>query len=321
MFIGDAGMKKFKVITHKDLDGVGCGVVARSIFRKQYVFIKFVDYKDVNQVVRETLLNESDKWDHVFITDISVDKETAELIESDFPDKVNLIDHHPGLDWLNEYNWALVSPGEPNKTDTPSGTSLFYEFLQLKLNINSYKKLEEFTEIVRKYDTWIWHTIFHDDIPKKMNDYLGMVGFFDFMDEMVDNIINNKPLLSENAELKLKVREKEIDVYIKTKNKQINRVDIDNKKVGFVYAENFHSELGNKLMEMNPDLDLVIIVDLGRKKISIRSVEEKHVDCTEIAKEWYGGGGHKCASGAMIPDIIDETVKSILFIKYKVTNE
>lgn len=312
-------MKRFKIITHKDLDGVGCGVVARSIFRKQYVFVKFVDYRDVNQVVRETLLNE--QWDHIFITDISVDTETAEFIEMNYADKVNLIDHHPDLDWLNEYTWANVTPGTPNKLDTPSGTSLFYEFLQLKLNIKPHKKLEEFTEIVRKYDTWIWHTIFHDDIPKKLNDYLGITGFFDFMDEMVDNIVNNKPLLSENAELLLKMREKEIDVYVKTKNKTINRRAIDGKLVGFVYAEQFHSELGNRLMELNPDLDLVIIVDIGRKKLSIRSLEEKNVDCTAIARQWYGGGGHKCASGAIIPDLLDLAVKSLLFREYNNINE
>lgn len=308
-------MKKFKIITHKDLDGVGCGVLARCIFRKQYVFVKFVDYTDVNQVVKDSLTKEN--WDHIFITDISINKETAELIDKNYPGKVNLIDHHPDLDWLNDgYEWAQVTPGTPNRKNTPSGTSLFYEFLKSKINIVENKRMVEFVENVRRYDTYIWKNIFNDKEPKKLNDYLGIVGFFSFMDEMVERILINDSLLSDKAIMLLEYKEKEIEMYVKTKNKTISKRIIDGFVVGYVFAEQYHSELGNRLMELNEDLDLVVILDLSRKKISIRSLDGKGVNCTDVAKKWYKGGGHELASGSQIPDMLYSAIKSMLFRSY-----
>lgn len=309
-------MKRFKVITHKDLDGVGCGVVLRTILHGHYVFVKFVGYDDVNQVVHDSL---KENWDKIFITDISVNKETAELIDKEYKGKVILIDHHPDLEWLNDgYDWATVRPGEKNKPDTPSGTSLLYEFLMTKflssnINIGRNARLEEFIENVRRYDTYIWKSIYHDKVPKRLNDYLGMVGFFSFMDEMVKHIELNEPLLTDDANMVLDFKEKEIEIYIKTKNKNISKRVIDGYVVGFLYAEQYHSELGNGLMELNKDLDLVVMMDLSRKKISIRSLEGKGVDCTKIAQKWYKGGGHELASGSQIPDLISSAVQAMLF--------
>ncbi len=305
---------KYKIITHKDLDGVGCAVVALHLLRKQYVYVKFVDYNDVNQEVKKALIDED--WNHIFITDISVDKETAELINDRFSYKVSLIDHHPGLDWLNAYKWARVIPGIPNREDTPSGTSLFYDFLIKSLGVSKPSRLSEFVELVRRYDTYIWKNVYNDITPKQLNDYLGMAGFYSFLNEMTERILKNEPIFSDEAKMMLKFKEKEIEIYVRSKNKTLSKRVIEGLVVGFVFADQYHSELGIKLMELNEDLDLVVILDLGRKKISIRSIEEKNVDCTAIAKKWYSGGGHKCASGSRIPDMLDSAVKAILFREY-----
>ena len=305
---------RYKIITHKDLDGVGCAVVALHLLRKQYVYVKFVGYEEVNEEVKKSLLDE--KWDHIFITDISVNKETANLINNKFSHKVSLIDHHPGLDWLNSYKWAKVITGEPNREDTPSGTSLFYDFMINSLGVDKPSRLSEFVELVRRYDTYIWKNVYNDIKPKQLNDYLGMVGFYNFLNEMNERILANKPIFSDEAKIMLKFKEKEIMIYVNSKNKTLTKRVIDGLVVGFVFADQYHSELGNMLMELNSDLDLVVILDLSRKKISIRSLEEKNVNCTDIARKWYCGGGHKCASGSRIPDLLYSAIQSMLFNKY-----
>ena len=276
--------------------------------------MKFVGYEDVNEEVKKALIEEN--WNHVFITDISVNKETAELINNEFSHKVSLIDHHPDLDWLNDYKWAKVTTGIPNREDTPSGTSLFYDFMIRSLGVEKPALLSEFVELVRRYDTYIWKNVYNDIKPKQLNDYLGMVGFYQFLNEMIERLIDNKPIFSDEAKMMLKFKEKEIEIYVRSKNKTLTKRVIDGLLVGFVFADQYHSELGNMLMELNPDIDLVVILDLGRKKISIRSVEEKNVNCTDIARKWYSGGGHKCASGSRIPDMLDSAIKAILFREY-----
>jgi nanoRNase/pAp phosphatase (c-di-AMP/oligoRNAs hydrolase) len=72
-----------------------------------------------------------------------------------------------------------------------------------------------------------------------------------------------------------------------------------------VFAEQNISELGNELCKMNPDIDFVIMVEMGTKKISLRTVRDD-IHLGELAKE-IGGGGHPKAAGAQFDEqkIID----------------
>ena len=127
-------MKRFMIITHGDLDGIGAVVIGKTVFNKQKDDFRYCGYHNVNEKVMEVL--ENGNYSHIFITDISVNEEVADIINTYYSDKVTLLDHHSNLDYLIQYDWATVEPGEEGTFGRESGTSLFYKFLlPLRLQI------------------------------------------------------------------------------------------------------------------------------------------------------------------------------------------
>lgn len=308
------------VITHSDLDGVGCAVLLKAIARQKKVFIQYAsNYIRANEMVKEAIAEEH--WEKIFITDLSVPRETAKMIDKDNGFRVTLLDHHPGIEWLDEYKWATVRPCKPGDVNGHCGTSLVYEYCKEHFGdvIEAHfhyatETIDKFVETVRRYDLWLWKTAYNDEFAKDLNDYLGIVGFVDFVDKMWDVILSDfKPILSVNDYMLLKYRQREIDNYIKGKIRKVEIREIEGYKVGFVIADRSLSELGNRMMEEIEGIDLALMVNLERGSVSLRSIEEKNVDCTALAKKWFGGGGHKLASGGELSEEKIKEVKDILF--------
>lgn len=82
----------------------------------------------------------------------------------------------------------------------------------------------------------------------------------------------------------------------------------------------FCSEVGNLVLDRNPQADFVLLYSFNSKgiKISLRSTDER-VDVTTIAKELSSkGGGHRNAAGAFLPylgAIDDDPVETKKYIK------
>ena len=67
-----------KLFTHTDLDGIGCAILAMLAYDAE---IEYCNYDDINEKVEEFLKNTKlTKDDMVFITDISVNKKVANII-------------------------------------------------------------------------------------------------------------------------------------------------------------------------------------------------------------------------------------------------
>ena len=141
-----------------------------------------------------------------------------------------------------------------------------------------------------------------------------MLGYETFLEEVLYSLYNmsdiNKvveDILYRNENI-LKVQQNKIDRYIKGKNKNIITKFIEGYNVGVLFAEQYVSELGNKLCELNSDLDLVAII--GNNTVSYRTIKDS-VDVSKIAK-LYGGGGHPKASGNNInEEIINNYINNI----------
>lgn len=308
-------MKKFMIITHNDLDGIGAAVIGKVVFNKQHVDVKFCGYHNVNEKVMDAL--KKNIYSHVFITDISVNEETAKIIESEYKGKVSLLDHHSHLDYLEDYDWAIVDPGEEGVRGRESGTSLFYKYLLETCKFKPNEAIENFVERVRSYDTWDWANFDNDLDAKKLNDYFSKIGFYDFMSEYTEKILNNDTeLFSALANKVLDITQKNIDNIIKTKNKNLTVKEIDGYKIGFTFTEIHHSEIGNKILTLRPELDAMILIDISRGKISLRSTDNSDFDCSSINKKWFGGGGRKNTGGAHIPDEIMNKIQELLFDKF-----
>lgn len=83
-----------KLFSHTDLDGIGCGILAKLAFCKD-VDISYCDYDNIDSTVKEYLETEQDDTIPIYITDIRVNEETAELLNK--RGNAQLLDHHQQL--------------------------------------------------------------------------------------------------------------------------------------------------------------------------------------------------------------------------------
>jgi oligoribonuclease NrnB/cAMP/cGMP phosphodiesterase (DHH superfamily) len=295
-----------KLFSHTDLDGYGCNVIIKSLIGLNSD-CENLNYDKINERVKEYFVNKEYKQYIVtYITDISVNDEVAEIIDDIYKKediRVVLFDHHPTAQSLNKYTWATVDiERDGEKT---SGTRMLYDDCKEAIdyltdeNYINKDSLFDFVENVRKYDTWLWKEKYDDIKPKQLNDLFFLLGIERFVDKIVHSVKYASANISEFIEdnkLILELQQEKIDKYIESKNKELISKNIIGYKAGVVFAEQFQSELGNRLSEMNPQYDLIIMI--GNKTISYRTVKD-NINCSEIAK-LFGGGGHPKASGSQI---------------------
>lgn len=296
-----------KLITHNDLDGVGCYVVAK-YFLDAEIDVSYCDYKNVNEIVLD-VIKTHEQYDEILITDISVNEEVAEKLNN-LEDKVKLLDHHPTALFLNKYTWAKVEI-ECDKGKT-CGTQMLFD--DLKSVSNDYIKCipKLFVELVRRYDTWEWKDKYNDEKPRKLNDLMYIVGKEYFIEDMLSKINTGVDIFDKFSLKLLELRQKEVDRYIEKKDDNLIIKDILGYNVGIVFADNFISELGDKLSELHPELDFIAMIN--QETISYRTTKD-NVNLSEIAKH-FGGGGHPKASGSQMDKrCVDDFIEDIFNIK------
>lgn len=310
-------MKKYKLFTHLDFDGVGCAILARLSFGDS-VDIEFCNYDDINEKVQEFIdSKEVDvlTYENVFITDISLKEEVSKQIDICYNHFV-LLDHHSTALWMNEYKWCHVNVECLDGKDC--GTNAFFNYLLLNTNSFrenenlSFSSLRKFVETVRRYDTWEWSTKYNDLESKQWNNLLYIYGRDKFITKVLSQLINGYFLFEPTDYTLLELNQDKIDRYIDKKQNEIIemyiRDNVNEYKAGVVYAEQYHSELGNTLAKNNPELDFIVIINMS-SSMSFRTV--KDIDLGEIAK-LYGGGGHKAAAGSQINDAMKYDVAYML---------
>ncbi|MFJ8247250.1 DHH family phosphoesterase [Peribacillus asahii] len=316
---------KVKVFSHNDLDGVGCGIVAKLAFKDADV--TYCGYDNINQEVADFINGEDYLFfDQIFITDISVNKDVEELI-NETPElvwKIKLLDHHATAKHLNENDWAFVSPiGRYGKN---SGTNMLYDYLKMAgfFTRDLYRDaLEVFVEKVRRYDSWEWKEVYNDIEALNLNNLFFLYGLKWFESKYLSRIANISTCIIKNGtwidlfnqadKVVLDVDYEKKIAYINRKEKQmITGAMIRGKTVGFVFAEQYISELGNELCERHPELDFVAIIDLGSKRVSYRTVKDD-IDLGKDIASHFGGGGHPKASGSQIDINIVKMVFPMIF--------
>ncbi|XQY93901.1 DHH family phosphoesterase [Metabacillus sp. HB246100] len=289
------------LLTHNDLDGISCGILAKIAFKEdvevQYHSVNSLDYavEKFLQIHSEGNLDRT----KLYITDLSVHQENAKRL-NEYVKKggqVILIDHHKSALHLNNYSWASVSVEEPNG-GLASATSLFYEYLIKSKALESSKILDEYVELVRQYDTWEWDKN-NNTQAKQLNDLLFLQSIEDFEESISNRIHDQERFTFSDFEVKLlEMEENKRDRYIRKKKRETLQVNITDACVGVVYAEAYHSELGNELGKEYSHLDAIVILNMGNRKVSFRTIHED-IDVSEIAAT-FGGGGHAKAAGCSL---------------------
>jgi oligoribonuclease NrnB/cAMP/cGMP phosphodiesterase (DHH superfamily) len=311
---------RVKLFTHTDLDGCGAAVVANQAFGKENVDVTYCDYSNVDDKIANFITSGNVvNYDLIFITDISVKERVAEMLDrvNTFSPKVVLLDHHNSAIWLNKYEWATVTSVKLVETMVPAdggysipdgyeektaGTSMFYDYVNDRYPLHAINiPLESFVEEVRRYDTWDWFNLYNDEHAKALNDLLYLIGREKFVNRFSDN---PDIAFTDTERLILEIEQNKIRKYIdRVSNTVVVRplqgasFHFDN--VGFVFAEQYTSELGNVIANNRPELDFVVIVNLSDCALGFRGVKD-HIDLgTEVAVH-FGGGGHPKSAGAKL---------------------
>ncbi len=289
--------------THNDLDGLGCGILAKLAFGEE-IEVHYNSVARLNPQVERFLENAKHgdgERDVLWITDLTVNEANSKKIDGFVKSggKAQFLDHHKTGLHLNEYSWAKVVVSYDDGKLT-SATTLFYDYLLENNWITASGSLNEFVELIRQYDTWDWEK--NDNIKaKQLNDLFSLLSLDEFETRMIERL-NNEEVFSFNEfeQQILKMEEDKINRYIRKKNRELVQTFIGDHCIGIVHAEMYHSELGNELGKENSHLDYIAILNMGGKKVSFRTIHD-HIDVSEVAGR-FGGGGHVKASGCTMTD-------------------
>ena len=287
----------YKLLSHNDLDGVGCGILAKLAFGKQ-VKVRYNSIASLNREV-EWFLENDDKNTFLFITDLSVNDENERKLNDFYQSdgRVQLLDHHKTALHFNEYEWGHVVV-EDEEGKLTSATSLFYEHLVSNQLLKPSEAIAEFVELVRQYDTWEWEKN-ENAHAQRLNALFYLITIEEFEEKMLSRLMTDDHFRFDEFENKiLDMEENKIERYIRRKRRELIQTQVGNYLAGIVYAESYHSELGNELGKEYPHLDYIAILNIGGKRLGFRTVHD-HVDVSEVAGT-FGGGGHAKASGSSL---------------------
>ncbi|MGY0694493.1 DHH family phosphoesterase [Virgibacillus sp. FSP13] len=289
----------YKLLSHNDLDGVGCGILAKLAFGNQ-VNVRYNSISALDREVKHFLEN-GNKDTSLFITDLSINAENEQRVESFYQEggKVKLLDHHKTALYFNDYQWAYVQVEDAEGKAT-SATSLFYEYLVSRQLLDPSDVIAEFVELVRQYDTWDWEK--NENITaKRLNTLFFLISIDAFEEKMIHRLNSSEHFHFDVFEKQLlEIEENNIERYIRRKRRQLIQVKAGEHFTGVVHAESYHSELGNELGKEYPHLDYIVILNMGGKRMGFRTIHD-HVDVSKVAGH-FGGGGHEKASGSILTE-------------------
>jgi len=312
---------KTLILTHKaDIDGFS-PVIFLKLIRDDMDAI-FLNANDINPKVKEIIKNQSyKKYDEIYITDLTLDKASCELIMSTGEDyKFHTFDHHAFDLVANDYPFGCaISKNEDGINEC--ATSLFYKYL-CKHYPDTFdnNSMREYAELVRQNDTWDW-ALTNNLEAKNLSDMHNILGKDNYIKTYYNFLKNNKEKFyyTDDQKMLLEVEQDRIQRYLEETEKTMFHATLAGKRCGIVFAEMHRSILGNYLVNKYSHLiDYVVIINM-QQGLSFRSRTED-VNVAEIASV-YGGGGHFKASGAPMDNSLKKEVIKLILKDYAMFNK
>lgn len=295
-----------------DCDGLTPVILSKLTFEQVDYFL--AEINEIDDIFLKELPH-LDEYDFIFMTDICIEEAIIEQIPQNIREKMLIFDHHISRQHLNKYPFITVVV-EDDKGIMQSGTTLYYQYL-LKQYPNQHllkPSTKKLISLVRSLDTWQWDN--NKEEALKLGSCLSILGREEYINYFYQYLLNHDTFVfEEKLDYVLELEQKRAEVYIQERKKQIIPIQIDQYKIGCVFAENHRSSLGNALANEFSDIyDFIIIINISRS-ISYRGI--KDIDLSVFASR-YGGNGHKLAAGSPLPEHLREDVISMIFKDAKV---
>lgn len=287
------------LFTHTDLDGAGSQLMVQlaypdiEVYRVDYNFDKDMNYR---RIMAEA--------DIIIFTDISIERETAELLEMTRRSGKTLIllDHHESakqkLDNLG-YGWIYINPSY-------SGALIAFKYFESQIKVEHSDECDDYkyvAELVSDYDLW------HHEMPDSLQlQFLwSKIG----TDAFVERFLRN-PKVEFNDEEKSIIKEsmdaleESYQIAISSMSEQ---TDIEDNKwllitdIGLMY-----SLVASRILNEHPEVAYCCIMS---KKGSL-SFRSRYYNVESIAQA-LGGGGHLLASGCSLPQGLIDIQSSVAY--------
>ncbi|MDQ6919122.1 MAG: DHHA1 domain-containing protein [Candidatus Dormibacteraeota bacterium] len=256
------------LLTHTDLDGVGCGVLFTGS-RPGQGTVELVDNGAIDARVREALTASP----AIIVTDHGIDAETADRVDAYVAagGHFTLLDHHRSSRHLAGRQWATVD-------ESRSATGLLFDHL------GQPAVFAEFARLVEDHDLWR-HT---DPRSARLATLVGLLGHDRFLARFSDNpqveFEAGEQLLLDNEDARR-------EDYLAKKVEQAHVFEQAGVRWAVCYAEQYQSDVAERLMT---DLGVAAtaIVNPARRTVSLRG---RDFDVSAVAQR-QGGGGHARAA-------------------------
>lgn len=254
------------MVTHTDLDGMGC-VILRDLFNDK-LGIDSIDSQDYGFEKDKEIMDYYKTFDKIIFTDISTPKETSEELDSLGID-VTYLDHHLSADWLKDRKGSVYS-------EDKCGTRLFWEYY-IKPRIGRYNPIvDRFVELVNTYDCWedeseLWKDAVDLNYLMYSSEYRNWNSTDNLKSsERFNQHIEDKIRRDTSGEWRWDYDEREINSYqegrfnetLRTSEKNMRiRKDSKDRIFGVFSSSSKISLVCSEILKKNPAMDYIICVN------------------------------------------------------------
>lgn len=311
---------KILLFTHKsDIDGMGNVVLAKLAFEEvDYVLCETFNLQ--NEIAKYYDNGSIYYYDKIFVTDLWLEEPTLSKVASDeqLKDKFFVFDHHKSALEGNFDKYSFTTIKISDDKGLCSGTSLFYEYLigngLIDYNI---KRISDFSELTRKYDTWEWKTKYRDEMPHELTllfDSVGCDGYIQLMFEKLSNTVDGNFQFNELERMLIDNKINQVQEKLSDYAKKVYYEEILGLRAGIVFIDyEYRNDLAEYFRQHNFDMDFVMLIALDYGTISYRNVKD-NVNVRLIA-EAMGGKGHDKTASSPISEEQKKALITVLTMK------
>lgn len=286
-------MKVDRVLTHHDLDGAACGVIAKLAWGCE---VEYHGYETINEAVTHYLY---ETGENIVMADISPNAGILEKIyegwerDTGVPKRIMIFDHHKSSAWGQNRTYLGVR-GIFDETRCGAALLLEHAFKEERIYKSEIAdSLQRYVEVVQTRDFWqtesqLW--------PQALAHHILMfhVGIENYVARRLRFPENLEQIHSTEMELVVEPALRKKERYVAGRKEVARRaVDKDGHVFYWVVARTESSQVGHVLCDL-PDAEYALVLNLEESRVELRA--NGKVDVGAIARS-RGGGGHPNASG------------------------
>jgi len=234
-------------------------------------------------------------YDEVYIVDFSFpNEEMKKLVETN--NRVIWIDHHRSA--MRNITEKLEGLRDPEV----AACLLTWKYLF------SNKKAPKIVEHIADEDMWR----FENENTKVFMMFLNSILEKNDEVHIIRRMIKHyNPENYERAYAEGRIIKRFLDRQINLQAEKAIKIKVFNHKAIMVFASIQHSYIGNALLQLNPDVEIAVVVRITENndgKINFRYALRSRAKGVDVGKLAYGlgGGGHYCAAGFQSEKLILE---------------